>query len=714
MLRVYPGLDNSKAQASGAGPARISVEPRDVVQLLRRSAWPILACSVVALAAAGAYIAVSAPRFVARAQILIEPQRPQVFWHEPGMIDLTIDNAQVESQLEVLRSEKIAAAVIDSLGLASDPEFQERLPKSWFGAKPPGSAAGEPAMPGGAADLRRSRAAITAFAGRLSARRLGQSYVIEIAYDSGRPEQASRIANAITDAYMHDQIEAKAQVARLGSAWLQSRIEEVRAQLHQASRAVEEFKTRNALVDTTGRGLLIEQQLAETNSQLVAARAQTGQAAARLARIREVSAQDTGASVGEVLNNQVMTNLRQRLQDAVSRQAELRQRYGRPHEAVLSAHQEIVEINRSLSNELQRIGQVYLSDFEIAKSRERDIEAQIRTLVQEAERGRSARVTLSEMESEAQSYRKMYQSLLEKRMETAQKATLPVSSARVISPATTPLGKSSPNGKLILALAGTTALLVGLGIGIGRSSFDRTLRSPACLDALGIRCLGVLPELPARRGGGKPGTVDLVSDQFSAFGRALEKLRVSVEHASTANKPFTTLGVTSVLQREGKSTVALELALAFARTGRRTLLLDASSCGLGHPARQGLVPASQARTGEMAHPALEPEVESLFLGVDRAVVRPGATLHGPAMAALLERLASVCEIVLVDLPAMTSSAAARAFGAHLDAEILVAEWGRVRSAELQQAVEAIAASGVEVLGVAVNRCRDPAMVARTF
>lgn len=124
MLRVYPGLDNSKAQASGAGPARISVEPRDVVQLLRRSAWPILACSVVALAAAGAYIAVSAPRFVARAQILIEPQRPQVFWHEPGMIDLTIDNAQVESQLEVLRSEKIAAAVIDSLGLASDPEFQ--------------------------------------------------------------------------------------------------------------------------------------------------------------------------------------------------------------------------------------------------------------------------------------------------------------------------------------------------------------------------------------------------------------------------------------------------------------------------------------------------------------------------------------------------------------------------------------------------------------
>ena len=86
--------------------------------------------------------------------------------------------------------------------------------------------------------------AISTFKSRLSIKRVGLSYVIHIGFRSYDPERAAQIANAVADAYIVDQLEAKYQATRRASAWLQDRIKELRDQVSNAERAVVEFKAK--------------------------------------------------------------------------------------------------------------------------------------------------------------------------------------------------------------------------------------------------------------------------------------------------------------------------------------------------------------------------------------------------------------------------------------------------------------------------------------
>src|SRR5262249_30651853 len=134
------------------------------------------------------------------------------------------------------------------------------------------------------------RAAVRTFQNRLTIKRLGLSYVIQIGFWAYSAERSSEIANAVADAYITDQLEAKYQATRRASVWLQDRIKELRDQVSAAERAVVDFKTQNNIVSTGGsdKRLLGEQQVAELTSQLVIARAATAEAKARLDRINSL------------------------------------------------------------------------------------------------------------------------------------------------------------------------------------------------------------------------------------------------------------------------------------------------------------------------------------------------------------------------------------------------------------------------------------------
>ena len=97
--------------------------------------------------------------------------------------------------------------------------------------------------------------------------------MIAIKYSSTSPEQAAQIANAVANAYITDQLEAKYQANRIATSWLQERQQQLREQAEGAQRAAELFKQQNNIVTTDGKPL-DNVQVAELNSRLVAARTQ--------------------------------------------------------------------------------------------------------------------------------------------------------------------------------------------------------------------------------------------------------------------------------------------------------------------------------------------------------------------------------------------------------------------------------------------------------
>ena len=232
------------------------------------------------------YLITARASFTAQAQMMIDAHKLQVFQQQSILGDVPIDTAQVESQIEVLKSENVASAVIKNLHLTEDPEFVGSgggLMGTLFGfvLSPFGSDQDQ-----ASSEFELNRRAIEAFQDRLNVKRVGLSYVIQIGFRSYDPEHAAQIANAVADAYIVDQLEAKYQATRRASVWLQDRIKELRDQVSDAERAVVEFKTKNNIVSTgdTARPLLSQQQVAELSSQLVIARAATAEAKARLDR----------------------------------------------------------------------------------------------------------------------------------------------------------------------------------------------------------------------------------------------------------------------------------------------------------------------------------------------------------------------------------------------------------------------------------------------
>src|SRR5262249_7461679 len=116
------------------------------------------------------------------------------------------------------------------------------------------------------------------------------SSALQITFRSSDPKQAALIANAIADAYVQDQINAKSQATIKTSQWLADRLQELSSQMQSSDAAVQEYKSENNINETQGGGSVLDQQLAQLNAQLVAARSDLAEAQAKYEQAKQLQA----------------------------------------------------------------------------------------------------------------------------------------------------------------------------------------------------------------------------------------------------------------------------------------------------------------------------------------------------------------------------------------------------------------------------------------
>jgi len=194
----------------------------------------VLFCVGVALI----YAMTATPLFTATATLLLEPRRQAGSGSPEGSLAPSLDVGRAESELQVLRSERLLANVFNSLGLANDPEFglppSDKAEKSGLSLK---SLLGIPVPPPPSPEVVQQRQFET-FAQQFTVRRVGQSYVVEVSYTSTNPTLARRVANASVSAYLWQSIAAKADAAKNGAEFLQGRVNALSSQARSAAAAV--------------------------------------------------------------------------------------------------------------------------------------------------------------------------------------------------------------------------------------------------------------------------------------------------------------------------------------------------------------------------------------------------------------------------------------------------------------------------------------------
>ncbi|WP_368508524.1 GumC family protein [Bradyrhizobium lupini] len=533
----------------------------------------VSACVILALL----YLFTAAPLFTSTAAMVIDTRKVQLFQQQSVLGDIAVDSATIETQVEILKSENISLAVIRDLHLTEDPEF------SGSGGGLLGAITGLFSSGHAASEFEQTRRALGRFESSRTIKRLGLTYVMEIGFTSRDPQKAARVANAIADAYIVDQLEAKYQATRRASVWLQDRIKELRTQASAAQKSVVDFKIANNIVDSGGR-LMNEQQLAEVNSQLIMAHASTAEAKARMDRINDILKQEIpDASVADALKNDTIVKLRGQYVDMASKESIWAMKYGSDHLAAVNLRRQMAEIKKNIIDELRRIQESYKSDYDIAQTREESIKSSLASVVSESQLTNQAQIQLRELESTAQSYQAMYDNFLQRYMESVQQQSFPITEARVISAATTPLVKSAPKSLIILGAALLGGLLLSFGAAMARELSDKVFRTTGQVEEqLGANCLAILPALGAlppapaslssklgrKKSNPEPDLLRYVVDNpLSRFAEAVRSLKVAIDLNSIVRENRV-LAVTSTLPNEGKSTLSTNLAQLIAHGGR--------------------------------------------------------------------------------------------------------------------------------------------------
>jgi succinoglycan biosynthesis transport protein ExoP len=422
------------------------------------------------------------PSFTAQATLIIETRKGGVVQQQYGIGDVLVDNAMMDTQIEMLKSEKIGLAVIKKYRLTEDKEFTawdggytgkgarlvtklagddeliDILLADLFGLQPPAS---KPEL---------ERAALLAFSQRAKIRRIGQSYMVEVNFTSSNSEKAARLANAIADAYVAEQVEARKEATRRTTTWLRDRVTELSKRASAEEQSVVEFKERNNIVGANGR-LIVEQQLAEANTQRTLARSATVAAKARYDRILAIMQQEVpDETVADALGNSVIVRLRGQYLDLKSRTASFSAKYGDEHRAVVDLHNQKQLIRISIADELRRISEAYKSEHDIARAQEETINSKIASLISELHMSNRAQSRLHELEIGAQAYRALYDSFFQRYAESLQQQSFPVAEARVITPASPPWQRSHPKVHNVLAATFGLSLVLAFGIAVFRES----------------------------------------------------------------------------------------------------------------------------------------------------------------------------------------------------------------------------------------------------
>jgi uncharacterized protein involved in exopolysaccharide biosynthesis/Mrp family chromosome partitioning ATPase len=236
----------------------------DILAFARNNALSIGLFVALGLVLAQAYVATTEPTYTARAEVLITPKLPTSLQVQPAEINLSIDTAQIESQIVLLQSEKIAKLVIDRLDLVHNADFarvdtmatrlsslersirvtlgleQDRA-SLWFPGGVPDAAADTSAE----AEFRRERRTMDTFMNNLDVKRVGVSYALEIGFKSRNPDLAAEVANTTADSFMSEQLATRVDDAENGLQWLEDRIEHIRMQMNDAAIAAQMFRSKH-------------------------------------------------------------------------------------------------------------------------------------------------------------------------------------------------------------------------------------------------------------------------------------------------------------------------------------------------------------------------------------------------------------------------------------------------------------------------------------
>jgi succinoglycan biosynthesis transport protein ExoP len=466
---LFRKKSQAAAPVAAPAPAMVPADGETDIRGLGRVLWQkkTRIVMVTALAAGAAFVVVNAitPQFRSESRLLLEA-RENVFLRAEADKNVTeratIDPEAVASQIQVVLSRDLAHDVIQKEKLADNPEFEG-------GASSPVNALLR--LIGLGRDLStmtREERTLEAFYEHLNVQQVPTSRVISIDFSSANPQLAANVANAIAEAYLRMQQNAKLDQTRAAGSWLAGEIEKMRKKVSDAEDKVERYRANKNLFVGSNNTSLPSQQLTEINSQIAAARGQQADLQARAQQLRDLIRSGKTIDSSDIANSDTMRRLIEQRIALRSQLAEQSTTLGPRHPRIQELKAQIADIDRQIRVEGERLARQLDNDAKVAGNRLQTLSASFDTVKKLASQSNEQDVELRALEREAKTDRSLLESYLAKYREASARDSINAAppEARIISRATPAIKPAYPKKLPTVLIAAFAAFALQAGFAV--------------------------------------------------------------------------------------------------------------------------------------------------------------------------------------------------------------------------------------------------------
>ncbi len=636
------------------------------VRLLKQSWFKITLFSAMVTAVAVLVVLQITPQYTATATLLIEAQEKKaVSIQEVVGIDST-QKEYYQTQFEILKSNQIAEKVINKLHLDKLVEFNSSL-----NTEPTiideiksiplvASILKEEDDQRTAEEIEESirQSVLTAFQDKLVISPIRSTQLVQISFTSQDAKLSAQIANEVGYAYIEQNLESRLSSTRYATSWISGRLASLQQQLSDSEKALSDFLIKEKLIDDSGIDVLASQELSSLTERLSEVRDRRIEVESTYSALRNTDSRNIAAisAIPALSSHPQVVAIRKAQLDAQNEVNQLSKRYGPKHDKMLGAVARLDAVKDQVQGTTRQLIDGFGKELQALRKQEGLLQETIDGRRSEFQQLTVKRSQYDVLKREVQTNRDVLNVFLTSQKETTATQDFNAAIARFTDEALVPQFASAPKKKLIVAIAIIASVGFAIVLVFIIDVMKNTIESVKNFeDKFGLIPLGGVPIVNARRFRKKPLDNSVLFDEHEIpFSESIRSIRTSLMlNKREGNKR---LAITSSNPSEGKTTVSINIAMAFAKL-EKTLLID---CDLRKSSiaerfgmkrfQQGLANCLMMDT-ELEDCLYKDEKSGLtILPAGMLVTNPQELLSSPKFVELLERLDSQFDRIIIDTP----------------------------------------------------------------
>lgn len=668
---------------------------RDYYIMLRERVWIALPLALLISLGYGYWQSRQTPMYEAHATMQFE--KPETIVTTQGVVDPGIHSEiDISTYIQVLGSNKLRSKVIQSL----TPDDQKILLRPALKRLAPGQ----------------PPPSVGSMLGNINAQPVGRTYLISVTVTHEDPEAAALVANRYIATFMRQLADDVGGSNDFAVSYLNERVLELRKEFEAAQGHLEEYMRLHNLVSLDKSMDLVTDGLKTVSGNLTGAKLDLlgiENIAQQIAEYR--AANKDLLEISYISSHGAVGTLRNQLTEAVQQKSALSARYLENHPKMRDVNNRIALTQDLLKKEINQA----IADLDTALNQKRQnvqsLEIEYDAWQKKELNLKSLSIDYESLKQQADSAKSNYSQILQRLNET--KTTKGISVEKVpLHPLDAAMPNYSPYAPNMSQITRTCIGLFALsfvGVAVGLSFIDDRIKSAWDIESfIGVNLLGIVPDLGSIKAEDKH-TLLIGSKPPQAVEPFLG-IYSSIKIHSRLDFPKSIL-VTSTIPGEGKTLISSNLAGAFARHGKRTLLID---CDLRRPMLHRHF-NQQNNVGILAWFENGANLEGDLLidsslGITKITENlslltsggrsksPTAMLESPVFAQMLERLKRHFDLVVIDSPPMGAVTDALLVAERADEIVYVCRFNRAYRKHIKLYMRTLQNGKNTVLGIVLN------------